>query len=68
MEAQKIWTELSHDLNRLEQLEFSRYTVTDSEPFDLILFCDVTTCAYGFICYALQNGTSSFVFSKCKVA
>ena len=42
--------------------------MTDSEPFDLVLFCDASTRAYGFVCYALQNGTSSFVFSKCKVA
>ena len=42
--------------------------MTDSEPFDLLLFCDASTSAYGFVCYALQNGTSSFVFSKCKVA
>ena len=67
-EAQRIWTELSHDLDKLETLEFSRYTVTESEPFDLILFCDASTRAYGFVCYALQNGISNFVFSKCKVA
>ena len=68
VEAQKIWSNLSHDLNKLEQLTFPRFTVTDSEPFDLVLFCDASTRAYGFVCYALQNGTSSFVFSKCKVA
>ena len=53
MEAQKIWTELSHDLDKLEQLEFSRYTVTDSDPFDLFLFCYASTRAYGFVCYAV---------------
>ena len=68
VEAQKNWSDLSQDLNNLEQLTFPRYTVTDTEPFDLILFCDASTRAYGFVCYSLQNGATSFVFSKCKVA
>ena len=49
-EAQKNWSELSEDLSKLETLELDRFTVNDHDPFDLYLFCDVSTRAYGFVC------------------
>ena len=68
LDAQKIWTDLSVDLGKLENLEFPRYTVTEDEPLDLYFFCDASTRAYGFVINAVQKGVSSFIFSKSKVA
>ena len=52
----------------LSYIEFPRYSLSEDEPTDIFLFCDASKRAYGFVCYAVQNGKSCFVLCKSKVA
>ena len=67
-EARKTWTTLNKDLSRLSSLEFQRYSLSQDDPANLFIFCDASKKAYGYVAYAVQNGQSSFLFSKPKVA
>ena len=67
-ESGKTWTHLGKDLEGLSDIEFPRYSLSESEQTDLYLFCDASKQAYGFVAYAVQNGKSGFICSKTKVA
>ena len=66
----KRWKDLSEHLNKLSTLNFNRFyfNSNSSSPIELFIFCDSSQYAYGFVCYALQNGKSNLVFSKSKIA
>lgn len=64
----RTWTTLSKDLVGLSAIEFPRYSLSEDEPADIFFFCDASKKAYGFVCYAVQNGKSCFLLSKSKVA
>lgn len=40
----------------------------ETYPADLYIFCDASKKAYGFVAYFVQNGNSTLVFAKAKVA
>ena len=62
------WSALSKDLSQLTSLEFPRFCVDKDKPSALYIFCDSSKQAYGFAAYNVQDGKSSLVFSKTKVA
>ena len=67
-EYQSVWDKLLMNLQVLESLEFPRYVVDSSIPACLVLFCDASQKAYGFVAYIVQKSSSSLVFSKAKMA
>ena len=67
-EDSKTWTNLSKDLDGLSSIEFPRFSLSEDDPTDLVLFCDASKGAYGYVAYAVQNGKSCYVLSKAKVA
>ena len=67
-EDSKAWASISKDLVGLSSIEFPRFSLSESEPTDLFIFCDASTNAYGFVAYAVQNGKSCYLLSKAKVA
>ena len=67
-EDSKTWTNLSKDLDGLSSIEFPRFSLSEDDPTDLVLFCDASKAAYGYVAYAVQNGKSCYVLSKAKVA
>ena len=64
----KEWSSLSRDLESLSSLQFPRLALTDDSPMDLFFFSDACKSSYGFVAYAVQKGSSNFVFAKAKVA
>ena len=67
-ENSKIWSDLCKDLRRLHELELPRYSLSEDDPVDFILFADASKRAYGYVAYAVQNGNANFVLAKPKVA
>ena len=67
-EDAKTWTKLAPDLMGLSEVEFPRCAFSQSEPTDLLIFCDASKKAYGYVAYAKQQNESNFILSKCKTA
>ena len=67
-ESQASWTSLSKDLSQLPSLEFPRPCIDTDMPSEMFIFCDASKQAYGFCAYNVQNGKSTLVFAKAKVA
>ena len=66
-EDAKTWSKLAPDLMGLSEVEFPRCALSQEEPTDLLIFCDASKKAYGYVAYAKQDVTN-FIFSKCKTA
>ena len=62
------WSKLALDLNKLNSLTFPRYVFNTQAPVELYFFCDASGEAYGFCCYAVQNGCSNLLFAKAKIS
>ncbi|CAL4247930.1 unnamed protein product, partial [Meganyctiphanes norvegica] len=62
------WHSLSKELNKLDELEFPRFTLSEDKPTTLILYCDASKSAFGYVGYAVQEGTSCNLLAKTKVA
>ena len=67
-EDSKTWSKLAPDLMGLSEVEFPRYTFSQDEPTDLLMYCDASKRAYGYAVYAKQNSNTNLMFSKCKSA
>ena len=67
-EDAKTWTKLAPDLMGLSEVEFPRCAFSQDEPTDLLIFCDASKKAYGYVAYAKQGKESNFILSKCKTA
>ena len=59
---------LSKDLSQLTSVEFPRFCIDKDKPSELYIVCDSSKQAYGFAAYNAQDGKSSLVFAKAKVA
>ena len=65
------WQSYASRFNSLllnHNLDFNRKVADQSLPVDYIVFTDASTKAYGFVMYALQEGSANLVFSKFKLA
>ena len=62
------WSALSKDLSQLTSIEFPRFCIDKDKPSELYIFCDSSKQAYGFAAYNVQDGKSSLIFAKAKVA
>ena len=62
------WSALSKDLSQLTSVEFPRFCIDKDKPSELYIFCDSYKQAYGFAAYNVQDGKSSLIFAKAKVA
>ena len=62
------WSALSKDLSQLPSLVFPRFCIDKDKSSELYIFCDSSKQAYGFAAYNVQEGKSSLIFSKAKVA
>ena len=49
-------------------MEFPRYALSQDNQTDLLLFCDASKRAYGYVAYAKQDVETNFIISKCKTA
>ena len=52
------WTSLSLDLSSLDIVELPRYTLSEDDPADLYIYCDISKASYGFTAYIHQGGES----------
>ena len=64
----QIWSKLAPDLMGLSDVEFPRYALSQDNETDLLLFCDASKKAYGYVAYAKQGADTNFIISKCKTA
>ena len=65
----KEWTAISKDLSRLPELKFDRKVFQTDNENSLLVFCDASTKAYGFVAYAKNSETErNLLLSKVKVA
>ena len=67
-EDTKTWAKLAPDLSGLSEVEFPRCALSQDKQTDLLLFCDASKRAYGYVAYAKQDLESNFIISKCKTA
>ena len=67
LDLQLIWDKLYQDLVLLDCLRFPRFIVDSSTSASLIVFCDTSQRAYGFVAYIFQRRSVSLVFTKAKV-
>lgn len=67
-EDSTIWSKLATDLEGLKTVEFPRYAFSQDQQTDLLVFCDASKRAYGYVAYAKQGVDTNFIFSKCKTA
>ena len=67
-EHEATWTKLASDIEGLSALSFPRESFSSDSEMDLVLFCDASTSAYGYVAYAVQGGKSNLVLAKAKVA
>ncbi len=67
-EDTKIWSKLAPELAKLSEVEFPRYALSQDKQTDLLLYCDASKRAYGYVAYAKQGKESNFIISKVKTA
>ena len=67
-ELHGVWSSLSKDMARLNELRFPRHAVDSDNALDLYVFTDASPKAYGFVAYGVQNNSSCIVYAKAKVA
>ena len=67
-ELHGIWSSLSKDMARLNELRFPRHAVDSDNALHLYVFTDASPKAYGFVAYGVQNNSSCIVYAKAKVA
>ena len=67
-EDTKIWSKLAPELSKLSEVEFPRYALSQDKQTDLLLYCDASKRAYGYVAYAKQGTESNFIISKVKTA
>lgn len=63
-----VWKTLAKDLSALDSISFPRSVLDEGKDTKLFFFCDASKAAYGFSVYAVQDGRSSLLFTKAKVA
>ena len=66
-EDAKTWSKLAPDLSGLSEVEFPRYALSQDNQTDLLLFCDASKRAYGYVAYAKQDVETNFIISKVKL-
>ena len=64
----KNWKALNKHLSELGSISFPRIVLNEGEPTKQFLFRDASKAAYGSAAHAVQDGQSSLVFAKAKVA
>lgn len=52
----------------LDSISFTRKVLNEGKPANLFLFCDASKTAYGFAACDMQDGHSTLIFAKTKVA
>ena len=57
---------LFSNLSALSTLSFPRFVVSEALDYNLILFCDASPCAFGFVAYACRENDSNLLFAKIK--
>ena len=57
---------LFNNLSALSSISFPRCAVNETLAYDLILFCDASPCAFGFVAYACRENASNLLFSQKK--
>src|SRR5215469_11580726 len=66
-----VWSKLCRDLEMLHTLEFKRSAVVDNQNYGLVIFCDSSQLAYGFVVLAVCKDPlikPQFLFAKAKVS
>ena len=62
------WPNLYQDLLGISFLEFPRYTISEDDPLDILIFTVASKIAYGYVAYGVQAGQSCILLAKPKVA
>ena len=62
------WRKLSEEFNSISELSVPRKVAIEGESYNLHVFCDSSTKAYGCAAYLVGNGESNLVMAKAKVA
>src|SRR5215469_7238023 len=66
-----VWSKLCEDLELLHTLEFKKSAVADNQNYGLVIFCDSSQLAYGFVALAVFRDPlikPQFLFAKAKLS
>ncbi|KAG1713941.1 hypothetical protein GQR58_002015 [Nymphon striatum] len=62
------WLSFCSDFDKIKNFIIPRKTINQDKPAKLMIFCDASKEAFGFVMYAVQNNNSNFLFSKIKIS
>ena len=62
------WKLLREDFLMLSNIKFSRFVAVEGKEYNLHVFCDSSTIAYGCVLYLTDENSSNLLYGKAKVA